>query len=386
VRKIIVIISILMYFSLVFYGSGYARVSGPCSNCHTMHNSQNGSPVARGDEPWHGSGGSNEARPNLLVSSCLGCHSNTGPETIVTIGITKIPIVFNTGGYPDEPLAGGNFYWVSTDGTDHENDTKGHNIFPGNPDNFLTIAPGDPSRAFCGSNNCHANLSQPVDGGMPAHIGRQGCTKCHMMSDFGEPSGYHHADDSNTVVGSVQDDTDGFYRFLTAHQGGSGGGVSGIEDDNWEATPSATEHNEYLGLSLNKEARVDGMNDENYHTMTIYCCGCHGNFHVEQDGGAWVRHPSDSVIPDRDEYADAYGGTGAYDPQVPVARDNNLFGWTGPSATVTIGSDMVMCLSCHRPHGSPYPDMLRWDYNDMIAGDNTKSGGCFTCHTQKNQP
>jgi len=49
-----------------------------------------------------------------------------------------------------------------------------------------------------------------------------------------------------------------------------------------------------------------------------------------------------------------------------------------------LGTDLVMCLSCHKPHGSPYSDMLRWDYSEMIAGDDSKSGGCFTCHTQKN--
>jgi hypothetical protein len=45
---------------------------------------------------------------------------------------------------------------------------------------------------------------------------------------------------------------------------------------------------------------------------------------------------------------------------------------------------MVMCLSCHRPHGSPYKDILRRDYDLMIANDSSKSGGCFTCHSYKN--
>jgi len=55
------------------------------------------------------------------------------------------------------------------------------------------------------------------------------------------------------------------------------------------------------------------------------------------------------------------------------------------SSVVTPGTDRVMCLSCHRAHGSPYLDMLRWDYNTMIAADSTKSGGCFICHTNKNK-
>ena len=121
--------------------------------------------------------------------------------------------------------------------------------------------------------------------------------------------------------------------------------------------------------------------------MTAYCTGCHGIFH-EQDSTAvgsspWLRHPSDAVIPDSGEYASAFGasgGTGTYDPQVPVSRVD-ISG--GVSNVVTLDDDLVMCLSCHRPHGSPYPDMLRWDYDGMVAGGGG-SGGCFQCHTRKN--
>ena len=118
--------------------------------------------------------------------------------------------------------------------------------------------------------------------------------------------------------------------------------------------------------------------------MTAFCCGCHGNFHIEQaDTGAWIRHPSDAVIPITGEYV----GYATYNPQAPVARPS-LTDWTGPNSLVneggTVEKDMVMCLSCHRAHGSPYSDLLRWDYQEMIARDNTKTGGCFVCHTSKN--
>jgi len=68
-----------------------------------------------------------------------------------------------------------------------------------------------------------------------------------------------------------------------------------------------------------------------------------------------------------------------------VAEKWPVSNWT-PSDTVTPGSDCVMCLSCHRPHGSPYPDMLRWDYTEQIAGGGglTDDRGCFYCHTKKN--
>ncbi len=65
-------------------------------------------------------------------------------------------------------------------------------------------------------------------------------------------------------------------------------------------------------------------------------------------------------------------GTGSYNPLVPVAR-LDLAG--GVSDSVTLGTDMVMCLSCHSAHGSPYSASLRWDPAD-------RSGGCVTCHTE----
>ena len=160
---------------------------------------------------------------------------------------------------------------------------------------------------------------------------------------------------------------------------GDGDGVEGIEDDDWQYTTSASDHNEYLG-AVGDPTGSGGFIVGN--TMTGYCTGCHGLFHVEQDGdAAWIRHPSDAVIPDSGEYQ-YYT---VYDPLTPVARPS-LDGWTAPSGTVTPGTDLVMCLSCHRAHGSPYPDMLRWDYDSQVAGgggggaDNT---GCFTCHTEK---
>ncbi|MCK4488054.1 MAG: hypothetical protein KAU38_15015, partial [Desulfobacterales bacterium] len=43
---------------------------------------------------------------------------------------------------------------------------------------------------------------------------------------------------------------------------------------------------------------------------------------------------------------------------------------------------IVMCLSCHRAHGTPNNDLLRWAYT-MDAGSGTDNGGCFICHTTK---
>ena len=162
---------------------------------------------------------------------------------------------------------------------------------------------------------------------------------------------------------------------------GGGSGVEGIEDDDWQYTNSSTDHNEYLGFVGSNNATSSGFyNLDN--TMTAYCCGCHGGFHTQDDSGLWVRHPSDAYLPGgTTEYA-AYT---TYSPEAPVARPD-LDGWTIPSSTVTPdgATDMVMCLSCHRAHGSPYDDMLRWDYDGQVAGGGGDDGtGCFTCHTTK---
>jgi len=314
----------------------------------------------------------------LLVTDCLGCHSAENTATAID-PVTGAPIVYNTSGPPsygvaNQGLAAGNFYWVA-----QGDDSAGHNIFAGDPDPVLSDAPG--SWIGCGNplTSCHSNLSEPDITLGPE---RQGCTKCHMMDNTPITSGYHHADDTDPVV---DNETQGWYRYLSGHMSGDARGVSGMEDSDWQFTSSATDHNEYFGTTGNETMPTTGFFNLG-HTTTAFCCGCHGNFHQQKINDVWVRHPADAIIQDALEYSTAFNavaGVGVYDPQVPVARPD-FTGWTIPSGDVTLGTDMVMCLSCHKAHGSPYPDMLRWDYSEMIAGDNTKSGGCFSCHTQKN--
>lgn len=332
-----------------------ARVKGPCSNCHTMHNYQNGEVIdIQGPRNY------------LLKSSCAGCHTNpNGSETIIAIGGTVIPIV-NTSLEPTRSLAGGNFYWVRVGG-----DRKGHNCLsvPGvGEDQTLLQAPGKPSSASGPScSGCHDRIS--------------GCKSCH------DPK--HHADDSSTVVG----ESGGWYRFLNSPEHGSSStGVIGIEDSDWEYTVSSTDHNEYNGCN-----NVYGYDDN---SISNYCAGCHQGFHglsnTDTDGSIiydnvspWFRHPTHLAIPN-DPGKEYYyynnpggSGPGPYNPLVPVARDpNQLSTMTGPSSTVTPGSDQVMCLSCHRAHASPYDHLLRWDYNGWPQ--NGDDNGCTVCHTAKN--
>ena len=274
-------------------------------------------------------------------------------------------------------MAGGNFWWVKDDkGGD---DTKGHNVFEGEGDDYLTEAPG--SVVSCGTDSCHQNLSEPAVVGMghPELNGKYGCEGCHLNVK-------HHANDHPSGVSGLVGESGGWYRFLSGHMSGEGRGVEGYEHGLWEAgQPNLQQgqtdnHNEYLGFVGTHTAPAGFYNLG--HTVTAFCCGCHGNFHKQEDGG-WVRHPSDAVIPNTSgsEYADTGGGSHNYDPLSPVASPTVV---GSPDGTVNPGIDMVMCLSCHRPHGSPYPDLLRWDYITQQAGGGGDDKGCFYCHTTKN--
>jgi predicted CXXCH cytochrome family protein len=160
-----------------------------------------------------------------------------------------------------------------------------------------------------------------------------------------------------------------------------GAPVVGIEDSSWEQNADADNHNIYY--------KGTGSDTETPQSLGKYCAGCHVQYHspgvpgdlwgFDNGGGSnpWLRHPADYAIPNSGEYTAIIGS--AYDPIVPVGKP--LAGTTN----VVENGDTVMCLSCHRAHGSQYPDMLRWDKSLMStkqagAGAGT---GCFKCHSAK---
>jgi len=322
-----------------------------------MHNSQNGAPILRSGSGvgWNSSsvleGGEIQEEPSgyLLNTTCVGCHSATTESTIIEMGGSRIPIVLNTTGYPPNSLAGGNFYWT-TQGDAYAG--YGHNVYGvAGPDPKLSMAPG--RDMGCANNlSCHMTLAAPPH---PQHNdNRGGCQGCHY-------SVFHHTDN-------------GVYRFLIGHTQ-EARYVSGIEDPDWEQAPAAS-HNSYKGVA----GPVAGSVLTHTHSISAYCGGCHPDFHRQNDIGSstpWLRHPSDILLPETSEYV-GYNPVTNYQAEAPVA-------WTNPAAPVR-SQAVVMCLSCHRPHGSPYPDLLRWDYNNMIAHAppaGSENTGCFTCHTAK---
>jgi len=340
-----------------------AAVTGDCSDCHTMHNSEEGRPVAYKINLSGGVDLSEVPFANLLKTDCIGCHSFGGAQTIIDLGGASVPVVFNIteptyppNGSTTSTLAGGNFHWVVNNG-----DPYGHNVEGlSAQDARFSYPPGGVVRTGeCA--NCHGTLANS----------QSGCTGCHVPQ--------HHAGSANVVAGRE----DGWYRFLGSVMQRTGlveptaEGVVGIEAPDWEQNPLSDHHNTYQGKAGPYTSYLEsGAIDQK-------CVGCHGQFHSATIADStWIRHPSDVVIPDSGEFS----GYTTYNPIAPVARQN-VGDLDADFSQISLGSDMVSCLSCHRAHGSPYPAMLRWGYRDWPGTDSHTQqpavNGCAICHTAK---
>jgi hypothetical protein len=371
-----VFLFVIFAFVVVIFGSvpnaSQATISGVCSNCHTMHNSQSGDSMAdygADGQPWKGTG----PYPALTRGDCLGCHGMGGSNKIVTIGGSEIPQVYHTG---TEDLAAGNFAYILGDKGSGASDAKGHNVKDiGDSDDVLDVAPGL-MPAFG-----HDGVIIDTNLTCAGYIGCHGKRLDDGKQTTGIPTlkGAHHSnvdgkcDTATTVANS--------YRFLL--------GVKGLENtgaSKWQnAAPG--DHNEYFGAitpmdvgCANTCHSADGVQPPN-NTISGFCATCHGQFHDRTEIGGtsspFIRHPTDIVLPSdaNKEYKDYI----TYSVEAPVGRTTVP---DSPSSTVTPGTDVVICLSCHAAHATNYPDMLKWDYTTMVAGGGG-SGGCFICHTTK---
>ena len=380
---------VIVGVTLLFSGVAVAKVSGPCVDCHTMHYSQHGKKPGETGFPteppydlWTGTEGPYEA---LLVDSCVGCHSGATARKGTN---NEIPVVLRTSDPgatgPGQSLAGGDFYWVANGA-----DTKGHNVDGvANVDSNLSYdPPGWDASATAdntfgqvtGGNNSDWGSKQLTCAGM------YGCHGDHTeTTNAGAIRGAHHGDDSCLHVPNVDKSKQGqsvatSYRWC--------GGIHGIEDDDWEWTASdgSTNHNQYKGVNGN----------ENYAdktTISYLCAECHGQFHSDIGGTSspWTRHPTDFDMgnasgSEYQYYNGGSGGTNNYSVIAPVGSST-----IGPNPLSTVnaqsadGTAIVLCISCHRAHGTEYDDLLRWDYSTMTAGQSTTPNeGCFICHTTK---
>jgi hypothetical protein len=334
-KQKILLISILSVCMIhIFPGISHAVVGGDCDACHTLYPGMTEKTL--------------RAKPFEYVMReifCVNCHSNSGGETIKKLGGNRVPVVFNTV-KPDRLLAGGNFYYVSKDFSDR----KGHNVdgvttmdikLKGIPPGYKRSSdpsvkgynPGKPL-ACAGSNGCHGNRN--------------------IEDPFEAIFGTHHAIDKpidgSTIARS--------YRFLKNTDLVTG--VTGHEDYEWNQNSSAEKHNEYSP------------------SIDMLCSSCHGDFHRKdktEKKGPWFRHPTGVALPIDGEYV-SYN---LYNTDAPVAREIIT---QSSSDEVMVGRDFVTCLSCHVAHSSPYDSILRWDYDNIMTGEEGKAG-CLICHTGK---
>jgi hypothetical protein len=345
------LVSLSALLVLIFFGEVQAKITGVCSNCHTMHNIQNGQAVvAEGPQ-----------RCLLNRAGCLGCHgqNQSGTQNIIPLG--NIPQVLHSA---TTDLAGGNFsYILGVKGTG-ASDRKGHNVIElGSNDKDLTSPPG----AHFGMSPSNTNLTC---------AGQNGCHGLRLpdgQSGLLAIKGTHH----QNVDGKCDSATNAYnsYRFLL--------GVKGFENTGWQNV-DANNHNEYYGaltpLNDCTDCHMDGQVKPSNNSISGFCGSCHGNFHLLAGIGGdtsspFMRHPTDVILPGSGEYS-VYT---SYSILAPVARPT-VYG--SPSSTVNPGTDIVMCLSCHSSHATDYHYIMRWDYKGWPG--NGQTNGCNVCHTSKN--
>lgn len=337
-----------------------AKVSGACANCHTMHNSEAGGSMLR-------AGAGSNPLPSLLRNTCLGCHTGTNDGTFdgswshVPRVLTTSEPEYGSTGTETTPatttLAGGNFFWTMVD------EYTGHNVA-----GIVATSRIAPGGTTTGPLNC------------------AGTSGCHGNAAVADPylslSGSHHSNDMSAWKdGSSVAKS---YRFLN--------GVQGFEAPNYEYQPTKNAHNKYYGIHRASENDSGG-------TISSLCGRCHGDFHhgagriantsapLAFGDGVWLRHPTDFDMKQAktsSEYTTYNGGSGIgndYSVIAPVATESTS---AAVNATVySSGNDAVlMCLSCHRAHGTKFTYSLRWNYRQWPAAGGYN--GCALCHTSKN--
>ena len=427
---------------------------GDCVDCHTMHNSEQGQPVALYGSRSTSTAPSATPIANLLRMDCIACHAGdpSGDKIVNMGGGSAVPQVLHND--PTGDLAGGNFSYILSGGN-----RKGHNVtdlVPADTEN--QFPPGhrhagetlvsEGGRGFevqqftcAGSMGCHGFRGQALQDNTVTcdefginvatgldctaeELAMSGILQIVYRTDLSALSGYdggtgnpvalrtgaHHNNydglKNDGVLGATYYDSPlaNSYRFIRGLRG------YGNETERWQNN-SPTSHNEYIGgyattalgnvlkatdfSTTNSCVRchLDGQNGPTSRltvpggTVTGFCVTCHGLMHssgvTNGSSGAFLRHPSDYVIPARGEYLDYT----TYNVTAPVARPQSKFvvGMT-PSSSVNKDEDLVMCLSCHVAHAGPYDAMLRFNYELQTAGNATAAAlgtGCMACHTSK---
>jgi predicted CXXCH cytochrome family protein len=377
-KKTILTLVTALFFTVFFYVPSNAAT---CVDCHSRFEIQVSEELLR-----------NGYYLLLQSADCVACHTGTFTAKTTPLGAPQVW----TESEPHEMLSGGNFYWVGTAG----DDKKGHNVAGVSSQDTRMRSytpPGWTPRATNSFAPPGYNAGE-VNDGMTLwwiQLTCAGTNGCHGHHSYINPmeamKGTHHNNTGGDWGNNKYGVADGSslpnsYRFLQDIWGG--------EDGDAEWTISSSDHNEYSGENNTSNERDNDLIDHygTGTTISFLCAKCHGIFHARIDsnvyfGSPFVRHPTDIVMPERGEYR-FYNpkDNGKYNPLVPVARGSapkKSSSMVIPGSTSATGA-IVMCLSCHRAHGSNYPDILRFNYSAIDTDNGNNDVGCFVCHASKN--
>ena len=305
--------------AFAFHGGGVAH----CDGCHSMHNSadnaREGSPTA-----------ASVMKGSDASSTCLNCHNGSkGYHVNSSIG--------------DNVNQGGDFFWVSSAAVYDTSPRAGY-VVTFDPDNN-------------GHNVVAADFGLTADGtnttapGGVMNAGLLGCTSCH------DP---HGQVDGGTANGTAPISVSGSYGAEDPTDGSIHGNFRLLGDAGFKqitaAAPVATSANGARGTGSYGAWTNYGAG------MSDWCLSCHQGFNENAN-----MHPTDVPVPvSYNSYISTGDFTGdvatAFDALVPIERnvdDGSLL--DAKSTAGVVGSEQVMCLSCHRAHASAFPNALRWD-------------------------
>jgi len=302
--------------ALAFHGAGVAY----CSGCHTMHNSQDGQPVAP-----EGATGDYLLRQTDGSSACLRCHAEYGQRTQEGSGYG----------------AGGDFYWLTKTYTW---ESHGDNTSTGDSHGHNIIA------ADFGLVQTDAALGNQAPGGSFNH--ELSCASCH------DP----HGNENYNLL-----------RGLETHDG-----AVFPEAPVVRKTSRLTN---YLNSRGRPETDTDHVVYGS--GMSRWCAACHTSF-ISGARMHPADVPMNTTIRENyNGYISSDNPTGgsmttAYTTLVPFQSGATSIDLLPPNNSTEGPSSgaQVACISCHRAHASAFPDIGRWffDTEDLTTDSHPQVG------------
>ncbi|MCM2357211.1 MAG: hypothetical protein NDI77_03615 [Geobacteraceae bacterium] len=411
-----------------------------CTDCHTLHGSENGQAVTAGrDQTWAGSapsvagGGYRELlKKGDWTDMCLSCHKQ-GYNTSSTVDLPNVtdsgweaPVVMTLGGTvpSGKAMPGGDFYFSNIDAKKGHNPAYTPGSFGGAATSKLMLA--------------DSTLTYNPPGGS-INDGEWSCHSCHGMHARFSGGYTAYRQIKRKVNGIVQTaDVRGFGTEIEQGDYTLGQQAAAYEPIKSNSRGSLSGF-DYLasrgdGLGLDGASLNATYGDANKNIyrggFSSFCATCHGNFHggnVEAEqasgnsstntysaAGTWVKHPT-NIAMGQTASSRKYGintykavvtssvGTtnqngDGYDWKYPLVKPDtdgtvkNNVASKGVAGTLNV-DDRIMCLTCHKAHATDYANMVRWDAKahsfiqngstdfegELSSGDNL-AYGCGKCH------